>query len=115
MFTDWVSPVTGRVVRLHWNSRIARLFGGVNNCITVSASHILISRDWITARGLAHEDGHTVQASRRGLLYIPWILWCYATQGYAKSTPEVQADIAMNANASKYQPIGPVPSYVVDK
>jgi hypothetical protein len=115
MTTDFVSPVTGRTVRLHWNSRLARLAGGINNCMTLSARHIFISRDWITAGTLAHEDaGHTVQAAERGWLYLPWVAWCFVRYGYAKSPAEVNADDAMRRCVHLYQNIGPVPSYIQD-
>lgn len=103
MTTDWVSPVTGRTVRLHWNSRFARLGGGINNCITLSAGHIFISRDWVTADGLAHEDGHAMQAVARGWQYLPWVLWGYLRYGYAQSPAEVDADAAMFANSKHYR------------
>lgn len=115
MTTDFVSPVTGRTVRLHWNSRLARLGGQFNN-MTLSKGHIFCAQGWITAMTLAHEDaGHTVQAAERGWLYLPWIAWCFVRYGYAKSPAEVGADEAMRANRHLYQNIGPVPSYIGDK
>ena len=115
MTMDWVSPVTGRTVRLHFNSRIARLGGGINNCMTLSKGHILISRDWITAGTLAHEDGHTITAEKRGWLYLPWVLAGYIRKGYSHAKTEQEGDDYMRANLHLYRPIGRVPSYIVDK
>lgn len=109
----WRSPVTGRWVRLHFNSKIARL-GGQFNCITLTKSDIFIAQDWITALTLAHEDGHTIQASRLGWRYLPWVLWHYAKSGYAKSLPETNADEFMRAFRHRYHAIGQVPSWVRD-
>lgn len=114
-YSDWMSPLTGRTVRLHWNSWLARLGGGVNNCMTLSPGHILISRDWITARTLAHEDGHTIEAEKRGWLYLPWVLFGYAWKGYARAKAEREADEYMEANVHLYRSLGPVPSWVKDK
>lgn len=114
MTTNWISPVTGRTVRLHWNSRLARLGGGINNCMTLTKSDIFISRDWITVSTLAHEDGHTITAEKRGILYIPWVLFGYVWKGYARAKAEQEGDDYMRANRHLYQPIGNVPSYVVD-
>lgn len=115
MTMDWVSPVTGRTVRLHFNSRIARLGGGINNCMTLSKGHILISRDWIGPKTLSHEDaGHTVQAAEKGWRYIPWVLFHYAKSGYANSLPERDADEKMRQYYHLYAAIGPVPSWVVE-
>jgi hypothetical protein len=109
----WQSPVTGRTVRLHFNSRIARLGGGVNNCMTLTKDDILISRDWIGPNTLAHEDGHTITAEKRGWLYLPWVLVGYVWKGYARAQAEKEADDYMRANAHRYHAIGPVPSWAV--
>lgn len=90
-YSVWQSPVTGRRIRIHWNSWIARL-GGSTNCMTLSAGHIFVACNRINAPTLAHEDGHSIQAAKRGWLYLPWVLWGYATKGYAKSKAEVEAD-----------------------
>jgi hypothetical protein len=109
----WVSPLTGRTVRLHFNSKIARL-GGQFNCMTLTKSDIFIAQDWITARTLAHEDGHTLQAERLGWRYLPWVLFHYAKSGYAKSLPERDADEHMEKHAHRYAAVGRVPSWVRD-
>lgn len=114
MITHWTSPVTGRVVRLHWNSRLARLGGGINNCMTLTKSDIFISRDWIGRKTLAHEDGHTITAEKRGWLYIPWVLFGYIWKGYARAKAEREGDDYMNANLHLYRAIGRVPSWVKD-
>ena len=113
MTLHWRSPVTDCSIRLHFNSRIARL-GGANNCITLDAHNIFIARDWITALTLAHEDGHTMQAERLGWRYLPWVLFHYAKSGYAESLPEREADAEMRANVHLYAPIGLVPFWVKD-
>lgn len=110
--TQIVEP-DGHTVTLHWNSRIARLGGGINMCITISAHHVLVSRDWITGPHLAHELQHTRQAQRLGWRFIPWVLWGYLRHGYATSPAERDADAYMAAHGHEYQSIGPVPAWVV--
>jgi len=114
MTTQWVSPLTGRTVTLHFNNWLARLGGGVNNCMTTGPDDILISRDWIGPLTLAHEDGHTITAEKRGLLYIPWVLFGYVWKGYARAKAEQEGDDYMRANVKLYTPIGIVPSWVVN-
>jgi len=107
---------SGHVVTLHfrhWLPRfVMRMKGGVNLCMTLSAGHILVSQDWITARTMAHEVGHTLQARRFGWRYLPWVLWHYAKSGYTNSLPEVDADKYMEAFAHTFTNHGPVPSWV---
>ncbi|MDP1859699.1 MAG: hypothetical protein Q8K82_13570 [Gemmatimonadaceae bacterium] len=107
---EWISPVTGRVVCLHFNNRLARLGGGVNNCMTLGPNDILISRDWIGSKTLSHEDGHTITAKIRGVLYLPWVLCGYISKGIAKAKAELEADHNMK-NAHLYHAIGTVPSW----
>ncbi len=102
----------GHTVVLHFNSRFARLTGGINKCVTPNARHIYISRDWVTARGLAHEVGHIQQARRLGWRYLPWVLGCYLTQGYRNSTPEVEADRYMASHLHQFRSYGLVPFWV---
>lgn len=89
--TYWLSPVTHRVVKIHWRSWIARL-GGPTNCMTPYAGHILVGDSDINADTLAHEDGHQIQAIRRGWLYLPWVLWAYVFKGYAHAKAEQEAE-----------------------
>lgn len=113
MTTNYTCP-DGRVVTLHWNSWLARAaagFGGINNCVTLTARHVCVSRDWITAKGLAHEVGHTVQARVHGWHYLPWVLWGYVRYGYEKSPAELHADAYMEQNVGKFPNFGPVPSW----
>jgi hypothetical protein len=113
--TTFVSPVTGRTVRLHWKSWLARM-GGQFNCMTLTKSDIFIAQDWIGPKTLAHEDaGHTVQAARLGWRYLPWVLFHYAKSGYANSLPERDADEQMEKYHHLYTAIGDVPSWVVEK
>jgi len=109
MTTHWTSPVTGRVVRLHWNSWMARL-GGANNCMTLTAHDIFVASDWIYSMTLAHEDGHTVQAAKRGVLYLPWVLLGYLHKGYAHAKAEREADDFMYAHGAQYRSLGNVPT-----
>ena len=109
---DWISPVTGRTVRLHFNSRLARLGGGVNNCMTLTKDDIFISRDWIGPKTLSHEDGHTITAEKRGILYLPWVLFGYVWKGYARAKAEKEGDDYMMANVSLYRAIGTIPPWV---
>lgn len=113
MITRWVSPLTGRTVRLHWKSWLARM-GGQFNCMTLTKSDIFIAQDWIGPKTLAHEDGHTIEAEKRGWLYLPWVLFGYVWKGYARAKAEREADEYMAANAHLYTAIGTVPSWVKD-
>lgn len=106
----WALPGK-RVVTLHLNSWLARALkpGSINNCATLSPGHIFVSRDWITPKGFAHEYGHTEQAEARGWGYVPWILWCLLTHGYANSPAEVDADAYMMAHFAEFPTIGTIP------
>lgn len=94
----------GRQLVLHFNSRIARLLkpGSVNNCVTLSQRHIFVARDYITANGLAHEVGHTLQAQRYGWTYLFRIVAGYIRHGYSQSPLELEADLYMVAHANEY-------------
>lgn len=94
----------GRIIVLHFESWIARVLkpGSVNNCVTLSARHVFVARDYITANGLAHEVGHTLQAQRLGWRYLPAILWGYIRHGYSQSPLELEADLYMVAHANEY-------------
>lgn len=100
----WVTIPGGPLVCLHFNSWFARAVnpGGVNNCVTLSARHVYVSRDWITNDGLAHEAGHVQQARRLGWRYLPWVLWGYVTHGYENSPAERDADAYMAAHRHEY-------------
>lgn len=99
-------------VTLHFNSRLARLGGGINNCMTLSARHILVSRDYLTKLGFAHEYGHVRQAQRLGWRYLPWVLWGYLLHGYADSPAELDADDFMWAHFQEFPEVGTVPLWV---
>ena len=109
--TEACFVLDGTPVTLHFDHWLPRLFGGLNNCITLSGHAIYISRDWVTAKGLSHEVGHVYQARARGWWYLPWVLWCYRV-GYRNSVAEVEADAYMNAHWREFQAIGPVPAWV---
>lgn len=59
-----VTLADGQTITLHYRHWLPRLMGGANLCMTVSARHILVQQDWITAKGLAHECGHVMQPAR---------------------------------------------------
>lgn len=104
-----------RVVTVRLNSWVARLLrpGSINNGLTLSSHTIRFARDWYTARGIAHEWGHTMQAEALGWRYLPWVLGTYLTSGYANSDAEREADAYMDAHHTEFTNYGPVPPWVV--
>lgn len=109
-----VTLADGHEVVLHYGSWLAHRMAGRHGAVTLSARHIFVAAHWITAKGLAHEVGHTRQARRYGWLYLPWVLWHYAISGYEQSKPEREADAYMDANWRYFLNHGPVPSWVRD-
>lgn len=117
--TPYFLPDTGDRVTLHWNHWLPRLLmllggGSVNLCVTPSARHIYVAKDWIGRKTLAHECGHTKQARAKGWRYLPWVAWCFVRYGYATSPAEMGADAYMADHWLLYQNVGPVPSWVVE-
>lgn len=114
--TEHITLADGHVITLHyrhWIPRFCMRFkGGINLCMTLSAKHIYVSQDWITARTLAHEVGHTFQARRLGWRYLPWVLLTYLRSGYTHSKAEVEADEYMDKYAHLFQNHGHVPPWV---
>lgn len=109
---ELVTLPDGTAVTLYYGSRLARALGGrtaINNCVVLSATGILVSQDWITARGLAHEVGHVMQARARGWYYLPWVLYQLLFHGYAGSAAEQRADVYMTEHAAEFTAHGVVP------
>lgn len=99
--TYWLSPVTKRAFKIHWHSKLARL-GGPTNCLTPWPGHIFVADGDINAETLAHEEGHDIQARKRGALYLPWVLWAYVFKGYGHAKAEAEADEFMRLYKHRY-------------
>jgi hypothetical protein len=97
----WISPVTKRLHKIHWHSRLARL-GGPTNCMSPWVGHIYVADGDINADTLAHEDGHQIQAIKRGWLYLPWVLWAYVFRGYGHAKAEREADEHLRLHRHRY-------------
>ena len=91
-----VEPFGSRT--LHFHSKWAGRLGGTGNCVTPNATDIYVSTDRINRATLAHEFGHGEDAERLGWRYLPWVAWCYVTQGYLRSNAELSADRFMAAH-----------------
>lgn len=106
----------GRAVTLHFNSRFARFCGmGSPNCaVTISAKHILVSRDWITRHTLAHEFGHVIlQAEPWGIFYLPRVLLSYCLAlSYRRAKVERDADTFMDQHYAEFSDYGDIPTWV---
>ncbi len=106
---EYVEP-DGHRVQIHLEHWLPRLLGGRNLAITVGAGRILVQRDWLSQRGLAHECGHVAQARRLGWRYLPAILWQYLRHWSTTDTPlEREADAWMEAHWPEYPVIGAIP------
>lgn len=104
----------GRPVTVVLNSWLARLLkpGSLNNGVTLSPHTIRFARDWFTAKGLAHELGHTEQAARYGWTYLFRVAYDFLRYGYSYSPLELDADDYMNAHWREVAPYGPIPHWV---
>jgi hypothetical protein len=85
-------------VRVHYRSRLARVFLPKRYVAITLASHVLTRRSRLDERTLRHERAHVEQWKRHGLVgFLSRYLWYHFRYGYAKNPLEVEAREAERA------------------
>lgn len=92
----------GITVTIVFNSVIAQAMAQVQGAdllaVTVGASTILVSGDYITGYLLAHEWGHILHRRELGRWWLLHIIRGYVVEGHDKSPGELRADGYRDAN-----------------
>jgi hypothetical protein len=72
----------------------ARLGANVVACVLFKGRIEVRSREGAPPKALAHEYYHVVQRRKRSVMYLPWVILGYATNGYLGAKAEVEANEA---------------------
>lgn len=79
-------------MRVHYRSRLARIFLPKRYTAITLASHVLTRQSALDERILRHERVHVEQWSRHGLIgFLVRYLWYHLRYGYAGNPFEIEA------------------------
>jgi hypothetical protein len=84
-------------VRVHYRSRLARVFLPKRYIAVTLGSHVLTTRGHLDERTLRHEQAHIEQWRRYGVVrFLLLYLWSHVRFGYWRNPFEVEARRAEN-------------------